>query len=166
MRLCAELAVRQGISPDRARWAGLLHDCARDLPIGRLRRYALRSGRKPSSVIRSADTPGLLHGPVSRTIAQSEFRLTDRDVLQSIESHTVGRVPMSTLEKIVYVADYASSDRRFKASSSIRRLARRSFQEAFRRAVMGKIRHVVSRHRVPHPQSLRLLTALLNGFPV
>ncbi|MBN1594849.1 HDOD domain-containing protein, partial [candidate division FCPU426 bacterium] len=35
-RLAAKLAVRHGISPSQAYLAGLLHDCARELPAARL----------------------------------------------------------------------------------------------------------------------------------
>ena len=42
----------------------------------------------------------LLHGPVGAYIAESEFGITDEDMLNAIRFHTTGRVSMSRLEKL------------------------------------------------------------------
>ena len=41
----------------------------------------------------------LLHGPVGAYIAQSEFAITDEELLNAIRFHTTGRAGMSRLEK-------------------------------------------------------------------
>lgn len=42
----------------------------------------------------------LLHGPVGAYIAQSEFGITDEELLNAIRFHTTGRANMSRLEKL------------------------------------------------------------------
>ncbi len=48
----------------------------------------------------------LLHGPVGAYIAESEFALTDEDMLNAIRFHTTGRAGMSRLEKNNFCSGY------------------------------------------------------------
>jgi HD superfamily phosphohydrolase YqeK len=85
-----EISLLLGLSSEAAQkayLAGLLHDRARE------------------SV--SPD----VHAAAGADLVLQELRITDEDVLQAIRSHTFGRVGMSQLEKIIFVADYIEDDR-------------------------------------------------------
>ena len=45
---------------------------------------------------------------------QEDLGLQDQEILRAIEIHTVGSSHMSTLDKIVYVADYIECNRDFR----------------------------------------------------
>ena len=53
----------------------------------------------------------LLHGPVGAYIAESEFGITNEDMLNAIRFHTTGRAGMSKFEKILFVADMIEPNR-------------------------------------------------------
>lgn len=67
----------------------------------------------------------LLHGPVGAYIAQSEFGITDEELLNAIRFHTTGRASMSRLEKIIFVADMIEPNRRFDGVERLRKKAQK-----------------------------------------
>ncbi len=75
----------RNVSIEKARLAGLLHDC------GRTENNALNA---------------LGHAPAGAQIARRIFGVGDEEVLSAIRWHTTGRPGMTELEKIIYVADY------------------------------------------------------------
>ena len=46
-----------------------------------------------------------LHAPVSAYIAETEFKITDKEILSAIRWHTLGKLDMTNFEKIVFIAD-------------------------------------------------------------
>jgi len=106
---CA-LAMRYDCDMEKARLAGILHDCAKHLPAEKLlslsKKYNL-----PVSKIEEAN-PFLLHGKVGALIANKKFDIEDSDIINAITYHTTGRPKMSLLEKIIYIADYIEPGRK------------------------------------------------------
>ena len=66
----------------------------------------------------------MIHAKLGAYIAEKKYDIKDPEILSSITYHTTGRRAMSTLEKIVYIADYIEP-MRDKAPNlpSVRRIA-------------------------------------------
>ncbi len=157
-RLARTLAGTHGEDPDRAAWAGLLHDCAKEMPPLRLSTIA-RLHRLPvpdKRFILRHRRFGLFHAHVSAWAARTRFRVRDRAVLSAIANHTLGADRMSRLDKILYIADFAAPDRGFAAGARVRRLARKDLDRAFREAVRLKLVYVLQTGGALHPQTVRL----------
>ncbi len=103
------LAMKYGEDIDKARIAGLLHDCAKYLDDDKLislcEKYDLGISESEKK------SPYLLHGKVGALIARKKFRIEDEDIINAITYHTTGRIGMSLLEKIVFIADYIEPQR-------------------------------------------------------
>jgi len=114
--LCARYALRFGYDPNQAAIAGLLHDCAKELPVEDQRRFA-------SEVI-EGKLPGkeMIHAPAGVKCAFESYNISDSMVLDAINYHTTGRAKMSGIEKIVYLADKLEPARDYDDLSEIRRL--------------------------------------------
>lgn len=100
---CAkELAKKFGENEEKAYVAGLLHDCAKcfsyEESVKILENYSLVGEEEKNNY-------KTIHAPVSAYIAETEFGVTDKELLSSIRWHTLGRVDMSDFEKIVFIAD-------------------------------------------------------------
>lgn len=118
----AALAMRYGYDVDDARLAGLLHDCAKHLSDERMLELADKYGIETSEIERK--NPFLLHGKIGALIATKKFEVEDEDILNAIRFHTTGRPGMSTLEKIIYIADYIEPNRNFRDNlNAVRELA-------------------------------------------
>lgn len=103
------LAMKYGEDIDKARIAGLLHDCAKYLDDDKLislcKKYDLGISESEKK------SPYLLHGKVGALIARKKFQIEDEDIINAITYHTTGRIGMSLLEKIVFIADYIEPQR-------------------------------------------------------
>lgn len=110
----ANMASIHGVDSDLAYRAGLLHDCAKYLTnheqLATCKKYKI-----PYTSIEK-NTPSLLHSKLGCYYAEHFFHETDSNILNAICYHTTGRPEMSSLEKIIYLADYIEPGRTTKPS--------------------------------------------------
>ena len=100
---CAkELAKQFKLNQDKAYLAGLLHDCAKCFPNEKLLDIIHKHLDVEECEMLNYKT---LHAPVSAYIAETEFKITDKEILSAIRWHTVGKLDMTDFEKIVFIAD-------------------------------------------------------------
>lgn len=118
---CAkELAKQFGLNEDKAYLAGLLHDCAKCFPNEELLDIIHKHLDVEECEMLNYKT---LHAPVSAYIAETEFGITDKEILLAIRWHTLGKLDMSDFEKIVFIADKIEPNTRDKEySDKIREL--------------------------------------------
>lgn len=107
---------------NRAYLAGLLHDAAKCMDHEKKIKICLENDIPVSDF--ELQNPFILHGKVGAHIAKKKFDIKDDDILQAITWHTTGRPGMSTLEKIVFIADYIEPNRKpIKDLDEIRQMA-------------------------------------------
>ncbi|MBQ6037030.1 MAG: bis(5'-nucleosyl)-tetraphosphatase (symmetrical) YqeK [Lachnospiraceae bacterium] len=104
-----KLAEHYGEDPDRAYLAGLLHDCAKNVPKEERIALAESYGCELSSVEKRQT--GLIHAKLGAAMAKKDFGVEDEEILSAIRCHTVGRPGMTLLEEIIFVADYIEPNR-------------------------------------------------------
>lgn len=104
------LAFVHGADLEKARLAGLLHDCAKGIPT----KEKLEKAKKHGLAINQFEVsnPDLLHAKLGAYYAKAKYDVTDEDVINAISSHTTGRPGMSLLEKIIFVSDYIEPNRK------------------------------------------------------
>ena len=106
----ATLAFVYGADIQKARIAGLLHDCAKCIPteekLKKAKKYGLPINKSEKA------NPDLLHGKLGAYIAKEKFGIKDPDILSAITYHTTGHPGMSLLDKIIFVADYIEPNRK------------------------------------------------------
>ena len=104
------MAFVYGEDVQRARIAGLLHDCAKCIPL----EEKLKKAQKHGIPVRPCEreNPNLLHGKLGAYYAKKKYGVTDEEILSSITYHTTGKPDMTLLEKIIFVADYIEPNRK------------------------------------------------------
>lgn len=116
------LAMCYDIDTERAQIAGLLHDCAKCLSNDK--KVSLCKKQSIEINITEAKNPFLLHAKAGAYLAEHKYGIGDEDILNAVRYHTTGRPGMSTLEKIVFIADYIEPGRNHSARlPELRRLA-------------------------------------------
>lgn len=111
---CMNLAMRYGYDLDKAELAGLMHDCGK--------RYSddviLKKCIKHNIIVTKAELNALpvLHAKYGAWLAEHKYQITDQEILDAIACHTTGKRDMTTLDKILYIADYIEP-RRYKAEN-------------------------------------------------
>ena len=105
----ATLAFVYGADVQKARIAGLLHDCAKCMNLGKMLKICEKAGLELSDIEKNSGS--LLHSKAGAELAQSRYGVKDEDILNAIRYHTTGRPGMSLLEKIIFTADYIEPGR-------------------------------------------------------
>lgn len=103
------LAMAHGYDLEKAMLAGLLHDCAKCIPNDE--KLALCKEHNILVTPVEAENPFLLHAKLGAFLAESEYNITDPDVLHAIKVHTTGEPDMNILDKIIFIADYIEPGR-------------------------------------------------------
>ncbi|MDO4622985.1 MAG: bis(5'-nucleosyl)-tetraphosphatase (symmetrical) YqeK [Eubacteriales bacterium] len=105
---CA-LAMVHGEDIDRARMAGLMHDCAKCIPNSEKIDMCI-SKKIPVSKF-ELEHPVLLHAKLGAYVAAKKYDVKDQAILDAVTWHTTGRPEMTLLEKIIFIADYMEPNR-------------------------------------------------------
>lgn len=153
---CQELAARYGVDRDRASLAGLIHDCAKSLNPGQL--CALLTAHKrffPEDVGQAS----VWHAPAGAILARETFGVEDPEVLAAVACHTLGRLDMSGLDKVLYCADMIAPGRDFPGVEALRKI-RLDGLDGLLLACMGHtLAYLAGRGCRIHPVSFRVYNA-------
>ena len=153
------LTRRYGGDVKQAKTAALLHDCAKNMDDQRLLEMA-RASNLPLDVVLTAE-PGLLHGAVGAVIAKKEFGIDDPMILDAITYHTTGRTQMTTLDKIIYLADYIEPNRDFPGVEALRTESEKNLEDACVLGLTHTIRFVLSNGGLVHPLTVEARNDLI-----
>ena len=112
------LARRYGADEEKARIAALLHDCTKKLEMDEqlalCRQYGLKLDKLEKKALK------LLHSRTGAEVARDVFGADD-EIWSAIRWHTTGKADMTTLEKVIYLADYIEPTREFPGVDSLRK---------------------------------------------
>lgn len=153
------LALHYGCDPDKAELAGLLHDCAREKTMAELIQYVRAEGIEPDEM--SMSMRELLHGPAAVYICRKTFNINDEEVLSAIRYHTIGKVNMTLLEKIIFLADYIEPSRDFKGVKKLRDLAYSDLDGALLAAFDSTIEYILAKKAYIHIDTIAARNYLL-----
>ena len=159
----ALLAVRFGEDPLKAEQAGLLHDCAKCLPLKEMQRIAVDNSLTEDPDVLSSDA--LLHSIVGACLAQQEYGMEDPDVLEAISFHNTGYPGMSRLAMCVCLADYMEPLREsFPVLEEVRALSRVSLEKALLLSLESTVNYVLARGWYLYPRTADTIS-WLKGLP-
>ena len=152
------LAPKCGVDVHRARLAGLLHDCAKSMPLEEMR--ALVEENLPDLDQAELETRQILHAPAGMILARDEFGVRDPEILSAIRKHTVGAGDMSAMDALIYVADFIEPGREpFPGLEKARKLAEKDIYQAMLCCAELTARHLRANGQDIHPRTLNLISA-------
>lgn len=129
----AALAMRYEVDQNNALLAGMLHDCAKCM--SNEKRLSICEKYNISVSEAERNNPFLLHAKVGSFLAMKKYGITDKDVINAILNHTTGRPGMSTLEKIIWLADYIEPGR--KQAPNLAAIRKVAFEDLDRALLMA-----------------------------
>ena len=154
METAVEMAEIFGVDTEKARLAGLLHDCAKDIERSKRIPLCKELGVKLDAV--KKDQKGLIHADLGAKMVETEFGITDPEIIDAVKYHTLGRENMTDLEKILYLADIIEPNRvPFEGMEELRSLCRTNLNCAMLFALDRSIEYIQHRHKKLHSQTLQ-----------
>lgn len=103
-----ELAKLNNYDVSKARLAALLHDCCKNLSDEDKDEFIKKYNIDLS---RFGNVDQIKHGPIGAYYLKYVFEIEDEDIFNAVYYHSTGRPDMSTLEKIIYLADFLDPGR-------------------------------------------------------
>lgn len=158
-KTAVSLAERFGGDVNKARIAGILHDCAREVPRNILLQRAEAFGIVVGEV--EQQEPVLLHAPVGAELARREYGIKDADICRAIVWHTVGGPEMTLLDIIIYLADFIEPGRSFPGVDKLRLLAEKDLDAALLAAYDQTLQYIVEKGGLIHPATVAGRNSLL-----
>ncbi len=119
--LAVKLAKIYKCSEENTEIAALLHDIAKETSKSDMLQLFEESGIMPKDMQKYPFA--LWHAKAGAIIAKLNFGIESQEILSAIECHTTGKINMSMLDKIIYIADMASTDREYAQAQQLRQLA-------------------------------------------
>ena len=109
MYTAGSLAMAYGQDVRQAMLAGLLHDCAKCISLEEMVQLCDKNNFQISEMERGSKN--LLHAKAGAVMAEQEYHINDKEILHAIAFHCTGTPNMSTLDKILYIADFIEPGR-------------------------------------------------------
>lgn len=120
------LAELYGADRNKTKIAALCHDLYRGIKDDALNIYVKQLGL-PKKYL---DNANLAHAKIAAEMIKRDFGIEDEDILNAVRYHTTGRAGMSTLEKVIFLADSIEPGRNYPGVEEIRHVAENDLDRA------------------------------------
>lgn len=154
-----KLAGFYNVNIEKCKLAAIAHDCAKYMTDEKLIKMCKHYNIPVDNIQRSF--PQLLHGPVGAMYLKNELRIDDDEIINAVFYHTTGRCNMTTMEKIIYIADVIEEGRHFPGIDEIRSLVYTDLDKAILVSCNNTISYIVDRDLLIHPLTVILRNSIL-----
>lgn len=154
------LARHYGVDETKARYAGLMHDCVKNLPAEEMFSLCEKFGCKLDWVEQAE--PKLIHGPLGAFYSKNVFGIDDDEIFDAIYYHTTAKADMSMLTKIIYIADLIEPNRNFSDVEKLRELAFSNIDSAILKSINFTIKKIVDSGRMLHSETINARNYLIS----
>ena len=127
-KAAAELAAIYGEDEMDARIAGLMHDLMKE----KTKEYMQNIFNSYNFKLNDAQkiNPKVWHGIVGALYLENVLEIDNKKIINAVKYHTVPRKHMSNFEKIIFMADRISQDRKYKDVQFLRDLSKKNIDDA------------------------------------
>lgn len=139
MEEAEKLAFHYGADIEKAKIAGLLHDCGKKMTKG---------------------NDNLTHSSIGAKMAREIFDVKDTEILNAIMYHTTGRENMTMLDKIIFIADKIEPRRKYDKVHEIKKVAYENIDDAIIMSIKSTIEYIKMRNLELDQESLKTLEFL------
>lgn len=154
-----KLARKYGIDEKKAELAAIFHDYAKFRPKDEMKQIILEQ-KMPELLLHFNSE--LWHAPVGAYLVQKEAGIEDEEILNAIRYHTSGRIGMTELEKVIYLADYIEPGRHFPGVDEVRELAESDLNQALIRSLQNTIIFLMKKNQPIYPDTFLTYNWLLS----
>ncbi len=134
-----------GLDVQKVKISALLHDCAKYLDHTKVKGFTL-----PDKV----PTP-VIHAFLGAYVAQNVVGVEDEEILDAIRYHTSGKAQMSTLGKLIFVADMVEEGRSYLGVEKLRELYEKDdFEGCFVECLKEEFLHLLNKKQYIYEETL------------
>ena len=137
-----------GLDPEKVRISATLHDSAKYLDQNEVKGFEI-DGDVPKPVV---------HAFLGAFVAQNYLGITDDEIIDAIRYHTSGKADMTTLGKLIFVADMVEEGRVYEGVDKLRELYENAdFEKCFIECLKEEFVHLVNKKAVIYYQTINAI---------
>lgn len=150
--LAEDLARHHGLDPERAKFAALLHDLAKEIPL----EQQLVLARRWNLLFYPEDefSPQVLHGPLAAYCLEHQYGVDDKEVLAAIAHHTLGFPGMSRFEMLIYSSDMVEPNRNFPKVDNLRQALYHNIEKGTLACMEHSLEYLKNSKKQIHPLTI------------
>lgn len=147
------LGEKYNVDLEKIKIAAILHDCAKFKDQANLLKMASKFDIILDSVMKN--NLDLIHGPLGSKIAEKDYGIKDKEILDAIKYHTTGREDMTMIDKIIYISDFIEPKRSFANLDKIRKKAFENIDTSILLAMEYTIKFLIETERLIHLDTIK-----------
>ena len=125
-----------GLDQEKVRISATLHDCAKYLNPQEVKGFSL-----PKDVPQP-----VIHAFLGAYVAEKYLKIADKEIIDAICYHTSGKADMTTLGKLIFVADMIEEGRDYEGVDKLRDLYENGdFEVCFRECLKEEFVHLINK---------------------
>jgi nicotinate-nucleotide adenylyltransferase len=134
-----------GLDEQKVLIACTLHDCAKYIDKDKVGGFVIDD-----------DVPApVVHAFLGAYLAEKVLNVGDQEIVDAIRYHTSGKPNMSTLAKLVFVADMVEEDRIYQGVKELRAAFEKDdFEECFKECLKEEVQHLLNKKQYIYKATL------------
>ncbi|QQK07162.1 bis(5'-nucleosyl)-tetraphosphatase (symmetrical) YqeK [Miniphocaeibacter halophilus] len=160
-----EIAGKYKLDINKCKLAALLHDCGK----GKEEHYKNKYISEYNKLIKKDEyvefkNPFLEHCIIGYLVAKNHYKVEDNDVLNAILWHTTGRLGMTEIEKVIYLADKTENGRDYPSVDKIREKSLINLNDAIILSINNNIKYLIENNQIISINTIKLRNELIGGI--
>ena len=136
---------------DKAALAGFIHDYAKQVSVKEYREVIKTKGFDQDLL---SWNRSIWHGIVGTYFIQRDLKITDSEILTAVRRHTTADVEMTTLDKIVFMADYIEPGRSFPGVEEARKITYANINQGVGYQLAHTLKFLIDKRNKIYPRTL------------
>ena len=160
VEMSEKLAKTYNADIEKCKVAALLHDICKEMDMEYIKNICKDNFMNELSE-EDLENNEILHGFAGAYYVKNELGINDKEILSAIKYHTVGAENMTSVEKIVYIADAIEYGRNYPSVVKIREETFKNLDRGILMEIEHKEKYLESIGKKSHPNTDELKKQIL-----
>ena len=160
VEMSEKLAKTYNADIEKCKVAALLHDICKEMDMEYIKNICKDNFMNELSE-EDLENNEILHGFAGAYYVKNELGINDKEILSAIKYHTVGAENMTSVEKIVYIADAIEYGRNYPSVVKIREETFKNLDRGILMEIEHKEKYLESIGKKSHPNTDELKKEIL-----
>ena len=152
VEMSEKLAKTYNADIEKCKVAALLHDICKEMDMEYIKNICKNNFMNELSE-EDLENNEILHGFAGAYYVKNELGINDKEILSAIKYHTVGAENMTSVEKIVYIADAIEYGRNYPSVVKIREETFKNLDRGILMEIEHKEKYLESIGKKSHPNT-------------